>query len=64
MLIDSNILIYAINLDSPKSKIAQEFLKENLDNLEITHQNILESIRILTHPKFSNKPIHLSAFSK
>lgn len=54
MLIDSNILIYAINLDSPKSKIAQKFLNENLGNLEISHQNILESIRILTHPKFSN----------
>lgn len=54
MLIDSNILIYSINLDSPKSKKAKEFLKENIGNLEIAHQNILESIRILTHPKFSN----------
>lgn len=54
MLIDSNILIYAINADSPKYHSAQKFLKENLSNLEIAHQNILETIRILTHQKFSN----------
>lgn len=58
MIIDSNILIYAINADSPKNKKAQEFLKDNLKDLEITHQNILETIRVLTHQKFS-KPIKL-----
>lgn len=58
MLIDTNILIYAINADSPKNKIAQKFLKDNLGNLEIAHQNILEAIRVLTHPKFS-KPMTL-----
>ncbi|MDO8570872.1 MAG: PIN domain-containing protein [Candidatus Daviesbacteria bacterium] len=55
MIIDSNILIYAINSDSPKNKKAQEFLRENLKNLEVTHQNILETLRVLTHPKFSKK---------
>lgn len=54
MLIDSNILIYAINTDSPKHKKSQQFLQENLRNLEIAHQNILEAIRVLTHQKFSN----------
>jgi predicted nucleic acid-binding protein len=54
MLIDSNILIYALNLDSPKSRTSQKFLKENMNHLEISHQNILESIRVLTHSKFSN----------
>ncbi len=58
MLIDSNILIYAINADSPKHKKAQEFLKESLGNLEIAHQNTLEAIRVLTHQKFS-KPMRL-----
>lgn len=58
MIIDSNILIYAINADSPKNKKAQEFLRENLKDLEITHQNILETIRVLTHQKFS-KPMGL-----
>ncbi len=54
MLIDSNILVYSINSISPKYKRAQIFLQENLGNLDIAHQNILESIRILTHPKFTN----------
>ncbi len=58
MLIDSNILIYAINADSPKHKKAQNFLQDNLGKLEIAHQNILETIRVLTHKKFS-KPMGL-----
>lgn len=55
MLVDSNIFIYSINKRSPKHKIAQQFLKENQLNLDITHQNILEVIRVLTHRKFSSK---------
>lgn len=54
MLIDSNILIYAINSSSPKHKVAQAFLQENIQVLEIAHQNIFESLRVLTHPKFTN----------
>lgn len=54
MLIDSNILIYAINEASPKQKKAQKFLKENISSLIISHQVVLETIRVLTHPKFSN----------
>lgn len=53
MLIDTNILIYAINEDSSKHEQAKAFLKENKDSLEITHQNVLESLRVLTHPKYS-----------
>ena len=52
MLIDSNILIYAINISSPKSKVAGQFLKNNEKQLVIAHQNIFEAIRVLTHPKF------------
>lgn len=58
MLVDSNILIYAINADSPKNKLAQHFLADNLGNLEIAHQNIFETIRVLTHKKYS-KPMKL-----
>lgn len=58
MLIDTNILIYAINADSPKHRLAQKFLRDNLSNLEIAHQNILEAIRVLTHQKFS-RPMKL-----
>lgn len=52
MLIDSNILIYAINLSSPKHEKAQLFLQKNLEKLAIAHQNIFETLRVLTHPKF------------
>ncbi len=52
MLIDSNILVYSINVSSPKHNKAQRFLQENLNNLEIAHQNIFETLRVLTHPKF------------
>jgi len=53
MLVDSNILVYAINADSSKHKIAKAFLKEFTTDLEVAHQNILESLRVLTHPKFA-----------
>lgn len=52
MLIDSNILVYSINSSSPKHKRAQKFLQENLGILELAHQNIFETLRVLTHPKF------------
>lgn len=52
MLIDSNILVYAINSSSPKHKSAQIFLQENIEKLVVAHQNIFETLRVLTHPKF------------
>lgn len=54
MLVDTNILVYAINADSPKNKLAQSFLQENINELEVCHQNIFEALRVLTHTKFSN----------
>ena len=54
MLIDTNILIYAVNLDSSKYEQAKGFLNNNLGALEVAHQNILEAIRVLAHKKFSN----------
>jgi len=53
MLIDTNILIYAINEDSPKHKVAKKFLSESKVILVVSHQVIFEAIRVLTHPKFS-----------
>jgi predicted nucleic acid-binding protein len=52
MLIDSNILIYAINSSSPKNIAAQKYLEENIDELIVAHQNIFETLRVITHPKF------------
>lgn len=54
MLIDTNILVYSVNLDSPKYKQAISFISENIGQLEIAHQNILEAISVLTHKKFSH----------
>ena|SRR5258708_27540185 len=54
MLLDTNILIYAINSDSPKNKIAQLFIQTHKKDLVIAHQNIFEALRVLTHPKFSH----------
>lgn len=59
MLIDSNILVYSINSSSPKNKKAQKFLQNNLGNLDVAHQNIFETIRVLTHPKFPS-PMKIS----
>lgn len=52
ILIDSNILIYAINSSSPKQKTAQDFLQKNVGYLVVAHQNVFESLRVLTHPRF------------
>lgn len=52
MIIDSNIIIYSINSDSPKFETAREFLLKTKD-LYFTHQSMLESMRVLTHPKFA-----------
>ncbi len=58
MLVDSNILVYSVNISSPKHKKAQNFLLKNLGDLEAAHQNIFETIRVLTHPKFP-KPMKI-----
>lgn len=54
ILIDSNILIYSINVSSPKHKKAQDFLKKNIGRFVVAHQNIFETLRVLTHSKFAN----------
>lgn len=54
MLADSNIIIYAINISSPKHKVAQNFIKENAGKLAVAHQNIFEALRVLTHPRLPN----------
>lgn len=54
MLIDSNILIYSINSASPKHKDSQRFMQKNVGKLVVAHQNIFETLRVLTHSKFSS----------
>lgn len=56
ILIDSNILIYAINRDSPQHKQIRKFLADQFKNkqnqLFLAQQNILETLHVLTHSKF------------
>lgn len=52
MLLDSNIIIYSINSSSPKHKESQAFIQKYRNKLFIAHQNVFESLRILTHKKF------------
>lgn len=52
MLIDSNVLVYAINSSSPKHVKAQRFIQRNVGKLQVAHQNIFEALRVLTHTKF------------
>lgn len=58
ILIDTNILVYAINSSSPKHLTSQEYLKANVANAVVTHQNVLEALRVLTHRKFQ-KPMSI-----
>jgi len=52
MLVDSNVIIYAINTASPKHKQAQQFIRSNTERLVLAHQNIFESLRVLTHTSY------------
>jgi len=57
VLLDSNVIIYSTNKLSAKHKQAVEFrdlAKEEFFKPIISHQNILESLRILTHSKYEN----------
>jgi predicted nucleic acid-binding protein len=53
MMIDSNVLVYALTDASPKQKIAQNFLQSQ-KYITFAQQNIFEATRVLTHPKFSD----------
>jgi uncharacterized protein len=63
MLVDSNLLVYAIDSSSPNNEAAQEFLASNLPKLVIADQNILEALRVLTHSKYKNAMTVLDAQS-
>jgi len=55
VLLDSNILIFSSNILSTKYKIAKqlrELAKNNEFRAYITHQNINETLRVLTHKNY------------
>src|SRR3989344_774953 len=55
MLLDTNILIYALTKNSPKQEAARKFILDNKKLLSIAHQNVNEAIRLLTHPRTPKK---------
>lgn len=60
ILIDSNILVYAHNIDSEFNKQAKNLMKDALErkiNACISIQNLLEFYSIITNPKRVEKPI-------
>lgn len=52
ILVDTNVLIYAINRSSPKSKRAQKFIVDRQSDMVFAHQNVIEALRVLTHRQF------------
>jgi predicted nucleic acid-binding protein len=58
ILLDTNIIVYSLDKKSSKNYIATNYIKRNAENLTITHQNINEAIRVITHPKHP-KPMRI-----
>ncbi len=54
ILVDTNVLIYAFNVSSPKHKMAKSVL-EGRGDLVLAHQNLLEFLRVVTHPVYRKK---------
>lgn len=52
-LVDTNLIVYSLNSASPKCKRSQKFIRDNQAVLCLSHQNILEAVRVLTHPKYA-----------
>ena len=52
MLVDTNILVYAVNTAASHHEDARDFLRREYQQVVIAHQNILESLRVLTHSTF------------
>ncbi len=61
MLIDSNILVYSLNISSPKCLAARKFLNSLAGKFYVAQQNVLETIRIVSHPKFPHPVSPLAA---
>jgi predicted nucleic acid-binding protein len=59
ILLDTNVIVYSLNKKSPKNCSAKSFIRENAENLVIAHQNINETLRVITHPKYP-KPMDIN----
>jgi len=63
ILLDTNIIVYSLDKKSSKNYTATNYIKRNAENLAITHQNINEALRVLTHPKHL-KPMNIESAIK
>lgn len=52
VLADTNIIVYAINNKSTKCHTAQSFVEKHSSKLFFAQQNIMESVRVITHNNF------------
>jgi predicted nucleic acid-binding protein len=60
ILVDTNILVYAHNVDSDLNEIAKRLILDAIDGkfeFCITPQNLLEFFSIITNPKRIEKPL-------
>lgn len=64
-LVDTNILVYSVNLDSPFHQKAESFLKNGLTKklIFLTPQVVLELYNVISSPKFTS-PLKPSAIKK
>lgn len=51
ILVDTNVFVFASNKSSSKHKAALQFIKTS-PNICLAHQNIVETLRVVTHPKY------------
>lgn len=58
IVIDTNLLLYALDKSSVKNAPAREYIQENFNKVAITHQNIFEALRVITHP---NNPLQIDS---
>jgi len=62
-LIDTNLLVYAVNQDSPHRPKVQAFLEEQLNQSEFIYvcwANLYEFLRVTTHPRVFTHPLSWS----
>ena len=62
-LLDTNILLYAVNRDAEEQKIAMDILQQAILGIEpwcLTWVNIYEFLRVSTHPRIFPSPLSSS----
>lgn len=63
ILLDTNIILYAINKSDKDCKKARNYINDNLPKLAVSDQNINEALRVLTHTK-NKKPADIKTALK